>query len=418
MDNELERTENNNIRKKRSCGKFFAIVIPLIIVIAILLTSILLNWRIIIDINADNPITVNLGEEYSYGNASAHLSLGEKKLLPLDITIAGDPDTNTPGEYSVLYSSKFMLLNDKVEQKVIVVDNVAPEIELSGDASVIIKAGEEYKEPGYKSNDNIDGDITGDVVVEGSVDPAVPGDYVLSYISTDKAGNQTTITRTVTVEPKKQSDTVDPDQKTIYLTFDDGPSEYTDHLLDILKARNVKVTFFVTGRGDSSILKREADEGHTVAVHTYSHDYATIYSSDSDYWSDFKKMEDLIVQVTGKKTNVFRFPGGSSNTVSKNYSTGIMSRLAESMSAKGYQYYDWNISSGDAGGVTTSEAVYENVISDISSSSSNTNIVLQHDIKDFSIEAVDRIIDWGLANGYAFQPITDSTPPVHHGINN
>ena len=111
-----------------------------------------------------------------------------------------------------------------------------------------------------------------------------------------------------------------------------------------------------------------------------------------------------------------RFPGGSSNGVSKKYNTGIMTRLTKDVTDMGYQYFDWNVLSGDAGETTDTEQVYENVIAGIQKH--NVSIVLQHDIKGFSVDAVEKIIIWGLANGYTFLPLTPSSPTVHHTVNN
>ena len=112
-----------------------------------------------------------------------------------------------------------------------------------------------------------------------------------------------------------------------------------------------------------------------------------------------------------------RFPGGSSNVVSKKYDGGIriMSYLTKEVRNKGFRYFDWNVSSGDAGGTSSSEGVYNNVIKSLKS---DTSVVLQHDIKAFSIDAVPRIIEYGLKNGYTFKKITENTPMVTHGVNN
>ena len=112
---------------------------------------------------------------------------------------------------------------------------------------------------------------------------------------------------------------------------------------------------------------------------------------------------------------MIRFPGGSSNTVSR-INPGIMTRLVQAVTDAGYQYYDWNVSSGDAGLTTDTDVVYQNVIDGIRSH--NVSIVLQHDSKGYSVDAVERIIQWGLANGYTFLPLTPSSPKAHHRLNN
>ena len=162
-------------------------------------------------------------------------------------------------------------------------------------------------------------------------------------------------------------------------------------ICDILKEEGVKATFFITNKGDDSLVQREFNEGHTVAIHTASHDYAVVYSSYDSYWNDLKIVQDRIKRLTGVETKIVRFPGGSSNTISRRYSPGIMTTLTNDLINKGYKYYDWNISSGDAGQTTSPDGVYSNVISQLSHDRSN--MVLMHDIKWYTRDALRRIID-------------------------
>ena len=206
--------------------------------------------------------------------------------------------------------------------------------------------------------------------------------------------------------------------KVIYLTFDDGPSQYTARLLDILDEYGVKATFFVTNQFPSSrsMIGEEARRGHTVAVHTLSHDYAAIYRSESAFWSDIEQMNEIIRQQTGSRATLLRFPGGTSNSISRRYSSGIMTRIVSSVADKGYRYCDWNVDSGDAVGNRSTSGVAEQVIAGISGK--KTAYVLQHDIYGYSVEAVPAIIEWGRANGYTFLPITAGSPLNHHPVNN
>ena len=212
------------------------------------------------------------------------------------------------------------------------------------------------------------------------------------------------------------------DNKTIYLTYDDGPGQYTDRLLDILAKYDVKATFFVTAGypGYAYCMHRAYEEGHTVAVHTASHNYATIYASEDAYWRDFDRINQIIYDQTGHYTTLFRFPGGSSNTVSRNYNRGIMSRLVVQAGQKGYTYFDWNVDSNDAGGATNSDVIFNNVVSGIAANSRYgvPSVVLQHDIKSYSVNAVERIINWGLNNGYHFETLDANSYTAHHGVNN
>lgn len=203
----------------------------------------------------------------------------------------------------------------------------------------------------------------------------------------------------------------------VYLTFDDGPGDYTNALLDVLDKYEVKATFFVTGRGDDATIKREYDEGHTVALHTWSHNYAYVYSSVDNYFADLNQIADRVKNITGQDAKLIRFPGGSSNLVSKRYDgrTKIMSTLTREVEARGYQYFDWNVDSDDAGRAKDSDTVYVNVASHLKP---GPNVVLQHDIRPYSVEAVERIIQYGNENGYVFEPLSFDSPTVHHGVNN
>ena len=204
--------------------------------------------------------------------------------------------------------------------------------------------------------------------------------------------------------------------KVIYLTFDDGPGPRTPELLAILEKYNVKVTFFVMGDSRLEYLDDIAAAGHAIGIHTYSHKYAEIYKSTDAFWADFNKMEQIIYDRTGIHTNLHRFPGGSSNTVSR-ICPGIITKLAKEIQNKGYYYFDWNVDSKDAETTTTTaDQVYNNVISTLKKS--GHSVVLMHDVKSFTIDAVERIIQWGLQNGYTFAAIDENTPVTHHTIKN
>lgn len=302
------------------------------------------------------------------------------------------------------------------ERKINYKDFDPPVVTLKGDAQIEMKTGETYAEPGFTATDSLDGDLTANVTVEGSVNTYVAGTYTLTYKVTDSYGNTAAAQRTVTVVPSaQQTKEVTPDGKVIYLTFDDGPSKYTPQLLDTLAKYNVKATFFVINNNHDTI-KREYDEGHSVAIHTASHDYEKIYASEAAYFADLNEMNSVIEQTTGHKTTLMRFPGGSSNTTSAKSNPGIMTRLTQAVTDAGFQYFDWNVSSGDAGGTTSTDQVYQNVVDGCTGR--QTSVVLQHDTKEFSINAVERIINWGLSNGYTFLPLKADSPTAHHHVNN
>lgn len=292
-------------------------------------------------------------------------------------------------------------------------DKEAPKLTLVGSETDSIVLNSKYSDPGYKVSDNCSEKV--DVKVEGKVDTSKEGSYTLTYTATDGVGNTTTIKRYVKV-------TKNTNKCVIYLTFDDGPSKTsTPKILEILKKKNVKATFFVINHSSSLdyLLKQEYDEGHTVALHSYTHNYKTVYSSKTAFYNDLEKIQDKVEKLTGVKQMITRFPGGSSNTVSRNYQKGIMSELTKEMKAKGYHYFDWNVSSGDAGGAKTSDDVYKNVTKGISTKRSN-NVVLMHDFENNNktVNALERIIDYGLAKGCRFDKIDMTTPMVTHGVNN
>ena len=205
--------------------------------------------------------------------------------------------------------------------------------------------------------------------------------------------------------------------KIVYLTFDDGPGPYTGKLLDILKKYNVKATFFVTCNRTQyrNMISRAYAEGHAIGLHSCSHDYASVYKNESAFFKELNDISNVVKSATGVETKLVRFPGGSSNTVSRKYNKGIMTRLAKQLVERGYTYFDWNISSGDAGNTKNTNVVYNNVVYKLRG---DYSIVLQHDIKDFSVNAVERIIQFGLKNGFKFRKLEMNSPTARHRINN
>ena len=294
-------------------------------------------------------------------------------------------------------------------------DKEAPKINLLGNANIYLNVGSSYHEPGYTATDNCDGDITDKVVVSGSVSSSV-GDYTITYSVTDTAGNKTEISRKIIVKNYNlyNSGSI---SNAIYLTFDDGPSEGTTNvILDILKDEGIKATFFVTCKGSDYLIKRMYDEGHTVALHTCTHEYSQIYSSVDNYFSDLNKVSNRVKNITGIDAKIIRFPGGSSNTVSRSYRYGIMSTLTSMVLDKGYRYFDWNVDSNDAGGAYSSRQVYNNVVNNLSHG--RANVVLMHDIKSQTRDALRDIINYGKSEGYLFGKLENDTYMIRHSVNN
>ena len=179
----------------------------------------------------------------------------------------------------------------------------------------------------------------------------------------------------------------------VYLTFDDGPSIYTEELLDVLKRYNVKATFFVTGMNPQydEYLQKILDDGHSLGIHTYSHVYSEIYDSLDSFQEDFNKMRDYIYQNTGEDIKLYRFPGGSANNV---VSAETREEILDWLEEEGIIYFDWNVYSGDAESqLLTAEKIAENCIEGVKRC--NTAIVLLHDAggKKSTIEALPLIIE-------------------------
>ncbi len=303
------------------------------------------------------------------------------------------------------------------QRETTLLDDYPPELQLLGDEQMTVYLGEAFHDPGYTALDKRDGDLTSQVDV--SFDhPFVryqPDTYQVIYRVTDSDGHESTARRTVTTVPYPAATTVTPKGKTIYLTFDDGPGPDTARLLDVLKRYRVKATFFVVDTGYPDLLKRIVHDGHSIGIHTCSHRYGEIYSSEDAYFQDLFAMQQIILDTTGVETWLLRFPGGSSNTISrKNH--GIMTRLTKAVTDCGFSYFDWNVDSQDAGGASSSAQVLRNVVQGIGGNS--CSIVLQHDIHSYSVDAVEQIIQWGAENGYQFLPLQTDSPAIHHPVLN
>lgn len=215
-------------------------------------------------------------------------------------------------------------------------------------------------------------------------------------------------------EPVK-TDPAKGSERQVYLTFDDGPSSNTDQILDILKEYDVKATFFVVGKTDERSVKayqRIVDEGHTLAMHSYSHKYDEIYESKEAFAKDLNSLQEYLYETTGVWPRIYRFPGGSSNTVSK----VDMQELIEYLTDIGITYFDWNVASGDAVSRTLpAETIVSNCLSGIEKQ--KESVILMHDAsnKGTTVEALPRIIEAIQERGdTGILPITDETVPVQH----
>lgn len=204
------------------------------------------------------------------------------------------------------------------------------------------------------------------------------------------------------------------DTKTVYLTFDDGPSDNTLMILSILKKHNIKATFFMSGsttEKGKAIMKQVADEGHAIGVHSYSHDYEKIYESVDSYLDDFYNTYSIIYDATGVKPEIFRFAGGSYN----DFNHDIYDDLVAEMTRRGFVYYDWNVSAQDAVVAPTWTYIYNNVLNGVKGNSANRQIVLMHDSADkyATVTTVEDIIIELEKDGYSFDKLDNTVPPAH-----
>ena len=203
------------------------------------------------------------------------------------------------------------------------------------------------------------------------------------------------------------------DIRRVYLTFDDGPSANTDRILDILAQYGVKATFFVVGKnGYTEQYQRIVEEGHALGMHSYSHRYSEIYASLDAYKEDLTKLHDFLYELTGEDCKIVRFPGGSSNTISK----VNMQELIRYLNQENMVYFDWNVSSGDASGENKdANQIARNVLDQIDKY--NNVVILFHDATGNSttVDALSEIIEKILeSDNTVILPISKDTVKVQH----
>ncbi len=474
---DLLEEEKKEIRNKHF-EKFWLISIPLLCVLLLFLLALLLFFPTI-KLKGEKEIVIEVGTKYKDKGFSAYY-FGHN--LTGKVKVSGEVNYKKLGKYNITYKVGNGFFTTSKKRTVIVSDKEKPDIDLFGDKTFYVCPGSEYKEPGYRAFDSFDGNLTrkvkvknslnkvvysvrdkshnlrrvtrkliykdiegpviklngGDITyafvgeeyhdpgyevidncdknlndkvdVSGDVDASKPGTYTVTYKVSDKEGNESEVKRTVIVARRGQNGTV-------YLTFDDGPqSGTTNIILDILRDNGVKATFFVTSKGPDELIKREYDEGHTVGLHTSTHDYSYVYSSHDAYFEDLNTVKKRVDSITGQDSKIIRFPGGSSNTISRKYVPGLMTDLTDSVIREGYRYFDWNINSGDAGDFRDPDSIVRRVTNSLSKD--RVNIILMHDIKPYTRDALDRIIKYGKENGFIFDKITMDTEMMHQRVNN
>lgn len=199
-------------------------------------------------------------------------------------------------------------------------------------------------------------------------------------------------------------------KKIAYLTFDDGPSNNTYKVLDILEELDIKATFFIVGSSINdkreNCLIRMVNEGHTIGIHTYSHMCNEIYCSVERFLDDFNIVYQQIYDITGERTNIYRFPWGSNN----NYSKGIKDALMDEMERRGFSCYDWNISANDSIGKPTPYSIMKNVKKDLDRF--DYPIILMHDssINDLTVQMLPEIVRMLREEGYEFDTLDHREP--------
>ncbi|NLW15176.1 MAG: DUF5011 domain-containing protein [Erysipelothrix sp.] len=223
------------------------------------------------------------------------------------------------GSYSITYEYKWIYHMKSVTRNIEVIDDLAPSLSLKGDLETSLKVGDSYQEQGYNVEDNYDDTV--EVLISGTLDTETEGTYELTYLAKDSSNNQTELKRIVKVykpiiiPPIVLSNSTNKGNTNstpgvIYLSFDDGPHPtVTSDILDTLKEEGVKATFFVTGKGPDALIVRAYNEGHTIALHTYSHLYSDVYASVDNYYSDLNKVSDRVTRLTQTSSSIIRFQG-------------------------------------------------------------------------------------------------------------
>ncbi len=362
-------------------------------------------------------ITLNGGEKITVSDMKFYKESGATALDNYD----GELNDNikitkkkiNSEKYNVVYTVEDASGNaTSAVREVEIRDIVAPVITLESESTIYINIGGTYTDYGATAKDDMDGDLTEKITVSGTVNTALVGTYRVSYTVKDTSGNKTTVVRRVVVRVPE-----DPTQNRICLTFDDGPSsDVTVTILNVLKENNVKATFFICNYNEEElpIIKQMINEGHTIGIHGYSHDYAKIYKSETAFMNNINKLHQKLLDDTGYDAKIMRFPGGSSNTVSNRYCKGIMKKLKVKVADDGWRYFDWNVDSADASGSLSANKIYKSTVKSLKKN--RTNVVLMHDLstKKTTVGALQKIIDYANENSYSFWAIDDTIPQITH----
>ena len=275
--------------------------------------------------------------------------------------------------------------------------------------------GVPWTDPGWTAFGPEGEDRSGEVKVSGRIREWRRGDQTLRYTLSDKSGLIASATRTVHVLPQQIPEAAEPPAGTIYLTFDDGPCKNTDEVLAVLDKYGVKATFFIVARKVKYLdaLPRIRDGGHTIGIHAYFHpdnDYSGFYRDEDAYFTDFLEAQRVLCAYTGEYASCARFPGGSKTAgFLAGKLPGKYAELFGILHDMGVRTYDWNVQP-ESGTKTTAGTVrdFQRGVSP-----EGWYIVLQHDTRAFSVEALDQMISWALEQGYRFSAIEPTTPELH-----
>lgn len=239
------------------------------------------------------------------------------------------------------------------------------------------------------------------------------GQYKVVYVAKDFSGNESK--KEVIIQ---MIDKTAKDEKVVYLTFDDGPSRHTPEVLEILEKYDCKASFFITGMNPNyrKYIKIAHDQGHTIGLHTYSHNYSQVYSSVDVYFDDLNKIGQLAKDYIGYVPKYIRFPGGSSNTISRKYTPKIMTKITKMVENQGYSYYDWNAENGDG----YSKMSKSEMIRRATMSKEKKIMILMHDAngKQNTVDILPTVIEHYQKQGYTFKAIDDSSIVPHQHVNN
>ena len=289
-----------------------------------------------------------------------------------------------------------------------------PRIELTDGEELTVLCGRPFRAPGCRAFGEDGSDRTESVTVTGEVVCWRVGEYELRYTLTQDGETLAERTRLVRVVPQELPETKEAEAKVIYLTFDDGPCKDTPELLDILARYDAKATFFIVAHHhdeDLAVLPRMAEEGHAIGIHANYHPEGNLTDNEERFFEDIMQVQELVYRYTGDYASLYRFPGSSRNASwLTSGDNGGFDALTQKLHDMGLRFYDWNLQIEDK--ATGAPGTLDNFIFGVPRAELPL-IVLQHDVRYFSIAAMERMLQWGVENGYEFRAMDATVPEVH-----